>query len=97
MAELDLARSVLAKEESEWVRSADRAQEAQRNAEEAAAALEELKAEQAPKREEIAAKQVESDDKLQAAGAERDEAARGLDAAMLLLLFFLSQKMSLIL
>ncbi len=82
MAELDLARSVLAKEESEWVRSADRVQEAQRNAEEAAAALEELKAEQAPKREEIAAKQVESDDKLQAAGAERDEAARGLDAAM---------------
>ncbi len=82
MAELDLARSVLAKEESEWVRSADRVQEAQRNAEEAAAALEELKAEQAPKREEIAAKQVECDDKLQAAGAERDEAARGLDATM---------------
>jgi len=82
MAELDLARSVLAKEEAEWVRSADKVQEAQRIAAEAEAALEELKAAQAPKREEIAAKQAESDDKLQAAGSERDEAAQGVDAAM---------------
>lgn len=82
MAELDLARTVLAKEEAEWVRSADKVQEAQRNADEAEAALEELRAAQAPKREEIAAKQVECDDKLQAAGAERAEAARDVDATM---------------
>ena len=82
MAELDLARSVLAKEEAEWVRSADKVQEAERNAAEAEAALEELKAEQAPKREEIAAKQAECDDNLAAAGGERDEAAGSVDAAM---------------
>ncbi len=82
MAELDLARTVLAKEEAEWVRSADRVQDAQRNADEAAAALEELKAEQAPKREEIAAKQAECDDNLAAASGERDAAAGGVDAAM---------------
>ena len=82
MAELDLARSVLAKEEAEWVRSADKVQEAQRNAAEAEAALEELKAEQAPKREEIAAKQAECDDNLAAASGERETAAGGVDAAM---------------
>ncbi len=81
MAELDLARTVLAKEESEWIRSADKVQEAQRNAAEAEATLEELRAAQAPKREEIAAKQAECDDKLQAAGAERGEAAGTVDAA----------------
>ena len=82
MAELDLARSVLAKEEAEWVRSADKVKEAERNAAEAEAALEELKAAQAPKREEIAAKQAECDDKLQAAGGEREEAAGRVDAVM---------------
>ena len=81
MAELDLARSVLAKEEAEWVRSADKVQEAERNAAEAETALEELKAEQAPKREELAAKQAECDDNLAAASGEREAAAGGVDAA----------------
>ena len=82
MAELDLARSVLAKEEAEWVRSADKVQEAQRNAAESETALEELKAAQAPKREELAARQAECGDKLQAASDEREKVARDVDAAM---------------
>ncbi len=42
MAELDLARSVLAREEAEWIRSADRVQEAERITAEAEEALNEL-------------------------------------------------------
>lgn len=76
MAELDLARTVLAKEEAEWVRSADKVQEAQGFAAEEERKLEELRAAQAPKREEIAAKQAEIDDKLQAAHADRAKTAK---------------------
>ena len=76
MAELDLARSVLAKEEAEWVRSTDRLQEAQNLAEEQDTNLTATKEAQAPKREEIAAKLAEFDDQLQAANADRDEAAK---------------------
>lgn len=76
MAELDLARTVLAKEEAEWVRSADRVQEAQKVVGEQDENLTATKEEQAPKREEIAAKLAEYDDQLTAANADRDEAAK---------------------
>ncbi len=75
MAELDLARSVLAKEEAEWIRSADRVQEAERLTAESEAALEELKVAQAPKREELAAKRAECEDRLLEAQKEREQAA----------------------
>lgn len=75
MAELDLARSVLAKEEAEWIRSADRVQEAERIATEAEEALEELKRAQAPKREEMAAKRAECEDRLAVAKRERGTVA----------------------
>jgi predicted nucleic acid-binding Zn-ribbon protein len=76
MAELDLARTVLAREEAEWVRSADRVQETQVDVGEYDARLTELKEAQAPKREELAARLAEYDDRLKTALAERQEVAR---------------------
>src|SRR2546426_1423136 len=51
MAELDLARSVLAKEEAEFMRSGDAVSEAERKATDAEQALERLRADQASQRE----------------------------------------------
>src|SRR6266699_396648 len=59
MAELDLARSVLAKEEAEFMRSGDAVTEAERKAVEAEKAGQELRARQAPLREELAGKRLE--------------------------------------
>jgi len=70
MAELDLGRSVLAREEAEWIRSADQVQEAQSSVTEAEQLLEEIRTGQAARREEIAALQEEARDRL--IGAERE-------------------------
>jgi len=78
MAELDLGRSVLAREEAEWMRSADKMQEAEGRVTEAEGLLEELRASQAAAREAIAAKQAECQDRLQQAGADREETAKRL-------------------
>lgn len=75
MAELDLARSVLAKEEAEWMRSADKVQEAERRLAEAEKALEEAAAAQAPRREAIGAAQAECRDRLAEAQRKREAAA----------------------
>ena len=75
MAELDLARSVLAKEEAEWMRSADKVQEAERRLVEAEKALEEAAAAQAPRREAIGAAQAECRDRLADAQKKREAAA----------------------
>ena len=80
MAELDLARTVLAKEEAEWVRPADRGQEAGRRVEEAEQQLEEARAAQAPRREAIAAARLACNDRLAAARKEREAAAPDADA-----------------
>src|SRR5882724_11674249 len=68
MAELDLARSVLAKEEAEFMRSGDAVGEAERKAAEAERALEEVRERQAPLREALAGKRQEI-------GAERENVA----------------------
>jgi predicted nucleic acid-binding Zn-ribbon protein len=78
MAELDLARSVLAREEAEWLRSADRVQEMERAAAEAEKLVEDVRTAQAPKREEIAGRQSELHERLRAARAEREEAAKAV-------------------
>lgn len=78
MAELDLGRSVLAREEAEWMRSADRVQEAETGAAEAEQAVEELKAAQAARREEIAALQADCRDRLATAETERAAVAKRL-------------------
>lgn len=82
MAELDLARTVLAREEAEWVRSADRVQETQGDVGEHDARLAELKEAQAPKREELAARLAEYDDQLKAALAERQKVAEDVPRAL---------------
>ena len=76
MAEIDLARSVLAKEEADWIRSADEVQEieaAVAEVEERVAAEEEA---QSPRREEIAKAQAECDGRLEEAGVRREQAAQ---------------------
>jgi hypothetical protein len=79
MAEIDLARSVLAKEEAEWIRSADEVQEI----EAAVAEVEERVAveddAQAPRRKEIAQARAECDGRLEEAGVRREEAAQEIN------------------
>lgn len=78
MAELDLARSVLAREEADWVRSADRVLEAEARATETQSVVDEVKEAQAPKREEILAKQSEYQIKLDVAQSECDKAKQSV-------------------
>lgn len=83
MAELDLARSVLAKEEAEWMRSADRVQEAERRTAEAERLVEEVRTAQASRREAMAAAQAACADRLAEARGRRDEVARGVKRQLL--------------
>ncbi|MFB3113148.1 MAG: hypothetical protein ACE10G_14050, partial [Gemmatimonadales bacterium] len=79
MAEIDLARSVLAKEEADRIRSADEVQEI----EEAVAEVEERVAAQAeaqsPRRVEIAQAQAECNGRLEEAGTRREQAAQEIN------------------
>ncbi len=83
MAELDLARTVLAKEEAEWMRSADRVQEAEHRAVDAERVVEEVRTAQAPRREAIAAGQAACGDRLAEARQGREAAARGVKRPLL--------------
>jgi uncharacterized protein len=83
MAELDLARSVLAKEEAEFMRSGDAVTEAERRTAEAEKALQELRTAQAPRREALAGKREEIAASRERAVAERERAAAGVAAALL--------------
>ena len=79
MAELDMARGVLAKEEAEWMRSADELQEAEDLVAEAKAQGLELNEAQRPRREESAEQGAAYEVELEAARAERAEAAKGVE------------------
>jgi predicted nucleic acid-binding Zn-ribbon protein len=83
MSELDLARSVLAKEEAEWIRSADKVQEAEKAVAEAEEEMNRIKEEQAPAREELAAQTAEYEKEIAAAEAIRDKAAKNIQPKML--------------
>jgi predicted nucleic acid-binding Zn-ribbon protein len=83
MAELDLARGALAKEEAEWIRSADKVQDAERRVAEVEKAVEEARAAQAPRREQIDAVRAECNERLQAARARRDDVARSVKKPLL--------------
>ncbi|HUK22335.1 MAG TPA: hypothetical protein VLV45_12380 [Gemmatimonadales bacterium] len=83
MAELDLARSVLAKEEAEFMRSGDAVTEAERRAAEAEKALQDLRASQSPAREALAGKRAEILSRKEHALAERESAASAVKAALL--------------
>ncbi len=75
MAEIDLARSVLAKEEAEWIRSSDAVQEVQLVADEASQHVVSEQEAQAPRREEMAKIRAECEARLKEAGGKRREAA----------------------
>jgi len=83
MAELDLARTVLAKEEAEFMRSGDAVTEAERKAAEAERALDRVREAQSSKRESLAGKREALMSERERAVAQRDEAAVGVNAALL--------------
>ncbi len=85
MAELDLARSVLAKEEAEFMRSGDAVTEAERKAAEAERALEQERARQAPLRETLAGKREQIATERERASAERERATAAVGASLLAL------------
>src|SRR5213075_2295782 len=74
MAELDLARTVLAKEEAEFMRSGDAVAEAERRAAEAEQALAHVRAQQAAEREALARARAIAGERERAV-AEREQAA----------------------
>ena len=75
MAEIDLARSVLAKEEADWIRSADEVQEIELVAEEAKQRIVSEQEAQLPRREEIAKVQAGCEARIEEARAKRQQAA----------------------
>lgn len=83
MAELDLARSVMAQEEADWLKSADRVEAADVRVSEARAALEAITAEQAPARSALKEKRDECEKKIAKAEAVRDSARDPIDRELL--------------
>ena len=83
MAELDLARSVLAKEEAEFMRSGDAVTEAERKAAEAEKALQEVRAQQAPLREALAGRRDAIAAEREQAVAERERATARVGSGLL--------------
>src|SRR5881409_500329 len=83
MAELDLARSVLAKEEAEFMRSGDAVTEAERKAAEAEKALQVLREAQAPLREGVAGRREAIIAQRERAVAGRERAAEAVSPALL--------------
>jgi predicted nucleic acid-binding Zn-ribbon protein len=83
MAELDLARSVLAKEEAEFMRSGDAVSDAERKAAEAERALELVREAQAVEREGLVGRRDAIAAERERAVRARETAARAVGAAML--------------
>lgn len=83
MAELDLARTVLAKEEAEFMRSGDAVGEAERKTAEAENALQKVREAQAQQREAIAGKRQEIAAERETIAIERGRASMAVNAALL--------------
>lgn len=83
MAELDLTRTVLAKEEAEFLRSGDAVVEAELKAKEIETALEEVRRRQAPERETLAAKRDGILAERERALAAREAAASAVESTAL--------------
>jgi uncharacterized protein len=83
MAELDLARTVLAKEEAEFMRSGDAVGEAERKTAEAENALQKVVDAQAAQREVLAEKRREIAAEREQAGVARGRAAKNVNPALL--------------
>ena len=82
MAELDLARSVLAQEESEWVRLADTVQALEQKVTETEGGVAELKAGQEPQRAELLSREEGVLSEEKAAEAECEKCAALLDKVL---------------
>lgn len=82
MAELDLARTVLAKEEAEFMRSGDAVGEAERKTAEAEQALLNVRDAQAAQREAIAGKRQEIAAERERAALEREQASRTVNGSL---------------
>ena len=83
MAELDLARSVMAREEAEWLRSSDSVAEAERRAGEAERAVADLKEEQEPVRAALAERRGVLEDALEGTRRLRKDVAATVKAPLL--------------
>jgi predicted nucleic acid-binding Zn-ribbon protein len=83
MAELDLARSVLAKEEAEFMRSGDAVGEAERKTAEAENALQNVRDAQAAQREALAGRRQAIAAERETMVLQRDAAAKGVNAGLL--------------
>jgi predicted nucleic acid-binding Zn-ribbon protein len=79
MSELDLARSVVAKEENDWVRSSDAVTQAQFKAAEEERNVGLVAEGQAPEREQLESRRGELEAELARARQEREESASRLD------------------
>src|SRR5918999_4490840 len=78
MAELDLARSVLAQEENEWVRSADAVTQLELKVQAEELNLKAVEAAQAPERAQLAERRATLEAEREAAARERDASASGI-------------------
>ena len=83
MAELDLARTVLAKEEAEFMRSGDAVGEAERKTAEAENALQNVRDAQAAQRETLAGRRQEIAAERETIVVQREQAARGVNPGLL--------------
>jgi uncharacterized protein len=83
MAELDLTRSVLAKEEAEFMRSGDAVGEAERKTAEAENALEKVREAQGAQRESVAGKRREIAAERERMTLQRERAAKAVNPALL--------------
>lgn len=83
MAELDLARSVLAKEEAEFMRSGDAVQESERKAAEAEKALAGIREAQGAERESLAGRREAIMAELERAREARTAASQGVNGSLL--------------
>ena len=83
MAELDLARSVLAKEEAEFMRSGDAVHEAERKVAEAEKALAAVRESQVPHRQALQGRREAILAELQQAQSVRSQAARSVNGTLL--------------
>jgi predicted nucleic acid-binding Zn-ribbon protein len=82
MAELDLARSVVAKEENDWVRSSDAVTQAHFKAAEEERNIEAVAEGQTPERDRLAARRQEMEAELGQAQQEREESASRLERTL---------------
>ncbi len=79
MAELDLARSVQAKEETDWIRSAEGVTQLEEKAKEADRGFTAFEESQAPERSQLAGRQAELAAEHAAAARDREQSASQLD------------------